>query len=34
MDKSKVAKIKYKNADQKEIVANKGYAMQPLLRKG
>jgi ATP:corrinoid adenosyltransferase len=34
VDKSKVAKTKYKDVSQEEVVANGRYAIQPLLHKG
>jgi hypothetical protein len=34
MDKPKVAKMKHKDANQEEVIANKGYMAQPLLHEG
>jgi len=34
VDKSKVAKTKYKDVNQEEVVANGRYEIQPLLHKG
>jgi hypothetical protein len=34
MDKSKVVKMKYTNANQEKTTTDGGYVVQPLLRKG
>jgi hypothetical protein len=34
MDKSKVAKTKYKDVGQEKTLADNGYAAQPFLHKG